>query len=261
MKDNLVQQIHACSANDSASMIELYQRHLQQQLSAHQVLWYAAYRGSYGKELWQTKLMRGWKVVDVGFPIGFDGNLSEETKAYFKKAQESGNVDPQVELSVKSAGKSRVHLLHDAVSKERWQENWMKPWLERQGVGERMVGAFTLTDESESYFLVDRPPNSQRFTEADRELFYDLLISFPRLHYWLFLERGLVAPAQRPLSPRERQVLNLLMGPMPEQEIAQSLALSKGTVHNYIGEIYKNYTVSSRYELIQLWLKPVSTIS
>lgn len=239
-------------------MIELYQRYLQEQLSAHQVLWYAAYKGSYGRELWQTKLMRGWKVVDIGFPIGFDGNLSEEVKAYFKKAQESGNVDPQVELSVKSAGKSRVHLLDDAITKKDWQEHWMKAWLERQGVGERMVGAFTLSDESESYFLVDRPPNSRAFSEADRELFYELLISFPRLHYWLFLERGLVAPAQRPLSPRERQVLSLLMGSMPEQEIAQSLELSKGTVHNYIGGIYKNYAISSRYELMQLWLKPVS---
>lgn len=137
----------------------------------------------------------------------------------------------------------------------------MKPWLERQGVGERMVGAFTLSDKSESYFLVDRQPNSPAFTEADRQLFYELLISFPRLHYWLFLERGLVAPAHRPLSPRERQVLNLLMGPMSELEIAQSLALSKGTVHNYIGNIYKNFVVSSRYELIQLWLKPVSAVS
>ena len=163
--------------------------------------------------------------------------------------------------SVKSAGKSRVHLLHDAVAKEDWREHWMKPWLERQGVGERMVGAFTLSDESESYFLIDRAPNSPAFTEADRQLFYKLLVSFPRLHYWLFLERGLVAPAQRPLSPRERQVLSLLMGPMPEQEIAQSLELSKGTVHNYIGDIYKNYAVSSRYELVQLWLQPISAIS
>ncbi|MBX2839481.1 MAG: hypothetical protein KTR35_21680 [Gammaproteobacteria bacterium] len=65
-------------------MIELYLRYLQEQLSAHQVLWYAAYKGSYGRELWQTKLMLGWKVVDVVFPIGFDGNLWEETKAYFK---------------------------------------------------------------------------------------------------------------------------------------------------------------------------------
>ena len=241
-------------------MIELYQRHLQEQLSAHQVLWYAAYKGAFGKELWQTKLMQGWKVVDIGFPIGFDGNLSDEIKAYFKKAQESGNVDPQVELSVQSAGKSRVHLLHDAVAKEGWQDHWMKPWLERQGVGERMVGCFTLSDESESYFLVDRPPNSPPFKEGDRNAFYELLVSFPRLHYWLFLERGLVAPALRPLSPREREVLGLLMGPMSEKDISESLGLSKGTVHNYIGDIYKNYSVSSRYELVQLWLQPVQAI-
>jgi len=238
-------------------MIELYQRLLQEQLSAHQVLWYAAYKGSFGRELWQTKLMQGWKVVDIGFPIGFDGNLSQQIKDYFKKARESGGVDPQVTLAVENAGQSRVHLLHDAVSKKDWKDHWMKERLKSEGVGERMVGSFSLSDQSESYFLVDRPPNSPAFTEDDRKAFYELLISFPRLHYWLFLERGLVQPAQRPLAPRERDVLKLLMGPMPEPEISEALSLAKGTVHNYISDIYKNYSVSSRYELIQLWLKPV----
>ena len=235
-------------------MLELYQKHLQQQLSAHQVLWYAAYKGEYGRKQWHTKLMNDWKVVDIGFPIGFDGRLHEETKAYFKKAQESDGLDPQVVLSIESAGKSRVHLLHDAISKKDWMQHWMKPWLHRQGVGERMVGAFTLSDESESYFLVDRPPGGPAFTDFDRKKFYDLLTSFPRLHYWLFLARGLVMPAQRPFTPREQQVVMMLIGTMSEQQIAKSLGLARGTVHNYISDIYKNFTVSSRYELVQLWL-------
>ena len=241
-------------------MFELFQRHLQNELGAHQVLWYAAYKGEFGRELWQTQLMKGWKVVDIGFPIGFDGNISEETKAYFKKARESGGLDPQVVLSVENAGHSRVHLLRDAVSEEAWQTHWMKQWLERQGVGERMVGAFTLSEESESYFLVDRPPGEAPFSEDDRNKYLELLTSFPRLHYWLFLERGLVKPAQRPLSPRERQILKLLIGPKPEKDLADELALSKGTVHNYISDIYKNYGVSSRYELVQLWLNPVNLV-
>lgn len=254
---NLVAKINACAADDSMTMLTHYQQLLQDSLSGHQSLWYAAYRGNYGRELWQTKLMKSWKVVDIGFPIGFDGNLAQETRDYFSKAKKSGGIDPQVMLSVESAGKSRVHLLADAVAEDEWDKHWMKQWLERLGVGERMVGAFTLSDISESYFLIDRPPESPPFTEADRAQFLTLLQDFPRLHYWLFLERGLVPPAQRPFSPREREVLKLLMGPKPETEIADTLKVSKGTVHNYIIDIYKNLGVSSRYELVQLWLKPV----
>ena len=255
---NLVSKINACAAADSQTMLRLYQQLLQENLSGHQSLWYAAYRGSYGRELWQTKLMKNWKVVDVGFPIGFDGDLAKEAKDYFAKARQSGGIDPQVMLSVESAGQSRVHLLKDAIAKDEWDKHWMKKWLARIGVGERMVGAFTLSPQSESYFLVDRPPDSPPFSESDREQFLTLLQDFPRLHYWLFLERGLVAPAKKPFSPRERDVLKQLMGPKTEAEIADALEISRGTTHNYILDIYKNLGVSSRYELLQLWLRSVS---
>lgn len=255
---NPVQEINACAADNSEHMLKLYQRYLQEQLGGHQSLWYAAYRGNYGRELWQTKLMNNWKVVDVGFPLGFDGDLAKEIKDYFAKAKKSGGIDPQVTLAVEHAGSTRVHLLGDAIGPQDWQDHWMREWLLRQGVGERMVGAFTLSDIAESYFLIDRPAEAAPFNEDDRSQFLELLQSFPRLHYWLFLERGLVQPAQRPFSPRERDVLKALMGPQSEAAIADQLELTKGTAHNYVLDIYKNLGVSSRYELMQLWLKPIS---
>lgn len=256
-----VSRINACSANQSAQMLAYYQEHLQVLLSGHRVTWYAAYKGAYGRELWQTRIMGGWKVVDVVFPLGSDHNFTEAAKAYFKKAREEGDLDPQVKHSVETAGQSRVKLIGDAISPEQWAQHWMRERLLSQGIGERMVGAFTLSDESESYFLVDRPPGAQPFNEDDRRTFFDALISFPRLHQWLFLERGLVSPAIRPLSPREREVLNRLLTAASEKDIADEMKLSPGTVHNYVGDIYKKFNVQSRYQLIQLWLQPVAALS
>ena len=230
----LVQEIHSFAAHDSEQMLASYQRYVQKLLNAEKVTWYAAYRGDYGRELWQTRVMDNWKVVDITFPIGMKRNRIEEMKAYFKKAQEENAVDPQVELAITGAGRTRVDLLSDAVAPEDWQNHWMHDHLEKQGVGERMVGAFHLADDSESYVLVDRAINDAPFGEQGRQLLYDALISFPRLHYWLFLERGLVTPAQRPFSPRERDVLRMLLAPGSEEDIADQLKLSKGTVQTML---------------------------
>lgn len=257
---NLVAKIHACAAADSETMLALFQEYLAQAMNAEKVTWYAGYRGAYGRELWQTRLMDNWKVVDVVFPLGVTRNLSAEMKEYFRQAREEGDIDPQVTLAINSAGQSRAHLLSDAIEASEWQDHWMRKNLFGQGIGERMVGAFHLSDVAESYFLLDRPPEAEPFTEQDKQRFVEELISFPRLHYWLFLERGLVQPAQRPFSPRERSVLRELMGPNSEQEIADQLKLSKGTMHNYVTDIYKNLGVSSRYELMQLWLQPVVSV-
>ena len=255
--EGVEEKINACSATDTRTMVAYYQQYLETILSGINITWMAAYKGAFGRKLWHTNLMDDWKVVDAVFPVGSDKITNEEAKAYFKQAREMGDLDPQVILGVKTMGKTRVQLIGDAVSKEEWSTHWMKDFMLAQGAGERIVGAYTLSAEAESFFTVDRVPGAEPFNEEDRESFYNALVRFPRLHYWLFLERGLIAPATRPLSPRERDVLQLLLGRYSEQEIADSLGLKKGTTHNYIGDIFKNYNVQSRYELIQLWLKEI----
>ena len=83
----------------------------------------------------------------------------------------------------------------------------------------------------------------------------ELLLRFPRVHHWLMLERGLVPPAKRSFSPRQREVVQHLLGPQTEKAIAEELALSKGALHNYVTDIYKNMGVGSRHELVQCWLQ------
>jgi DNA-binding NarL/FixJ family response regulator len=57
------------------------------------------------------------------------------------------------------------------------------------------------------------------------------------------------------LPPRVRQTLTSLLNGASEKEIASTLRLSHHTVHVYVKQIYKHYSVSSRAELLARWVK------
>ena len=248
--------IYALSLIDTKKMVAIYQQYLAQQLGGTTVFWMAFYRGKYGRDWWQTEMMDNWKVVDVIYPVQLSLATDQESKKYFKDARTLG-LDPQAAHGIEKAGTTRVHLLRDAVDMDVWQDHWMRKLLLSVNVGERIVGVYNLSPESESVFLVDRPPGAPEFTREDADIFYQALIDFPRLHYCLMLERGLLTPAAKPFSPRQFEVVKYLLGPLDEKQIAERLNLSKGTVHNHVTEIYKNLSVSSRYEMTQLWLGAV----
>lgn len=255
IESQIITDINACGANDTAKMVGLYQSYLEEILGAVNATWMAAYKRPFGRNFWFVELMDDWKVVDTTFPVYMDRQFIEEHKKYFKQALEQGGIDPQVTYAIQHAGETRVARLTDAVSQEEWDQHWMSQRLRDEGTKERMVGTFTLSDTAESYFTIDRAIDQPSFSSDDAQRFLEAMKFFPQMHYWLFLERGLVAPALRPLSPRQQSVLKHLLGSLTEQEIADELGLSKSTLHNYVMEIYKNYQVSSRYELLGLWLQ------
>jgi DNA-binding CsgD family transcriptional regulator len=57
-----------------------------------------------------------------------------------------------------------------------------------------------------------------------------------------------------PLTPAERRMIQCLLSGMSESEIAATLALSKGTVHQYATQIYQKFAVHGRVEFTALWL-------
>jgi DNA-binding NarL/FixJ family response regulator len=56
------------------------------------------------------------------------------------------------------------------------------------------------------------------------------------------------------LSPRQREVLSLLLAGDTLKEVAEKLKISEHTVGDYVKGIYKNFTVSSRAELMALFI-------
>lgn len=64
---------------------------------------------------------------------------------------------------------------------------------------------------------------------------------------------GQLAPA---LAPRLRKILACLLAGSSEKELACQLGLSRHTVHEYVRQIYKKYSVNSRSELMARWVNP-----
>ena len=59
-----------------------------------------------------------------------------------------------------------------------------------------------------------------------------------------------------PLSPRQRQTLDLLLEAASEKQVASRLGISRHTVHVYVKSIYRAFGVSCRSELLVRCLKP-----
>jgi DNA-binding NarL/FixJ family response regulator len=65
-------------------------------------------------------------------------------------------------------------------------------------------------------------------------------------------------PDTSQLTRREQQVLVHLLTGISEKQIACQLELSPGTVHKYVTQIYRHYCVSTRPELMAMWITTVS---
>jgi DNA-binding CsgD family transcriptional regulator len=73
---------------------------------------------------------------------------------------------------------------------------------------------------------------------------------------WTFRVQSPAEPAETSrLSPRQQQTLRHLLAGESEKQIAQKLSRSPHTVHTYVKAIYRNFRVSSRGELLSLFVR------
>ncbi|MEZ6136874.1 MAG: helix-turn-helix transcriptional regulator [Pirellulaceae bacterium] len=76
----------------------------------------------------------------------------------------------------------------------------------------------------------------------------------PRVNSILRESLDVGRPDTNGLSERQRQVLALLLTGQSERELATHLSLSTGTIHKYVTQIYRHFGVSTRAELMALWI-------
>jgi DNA-binding CsgD family transcriptional regulator len=62
------------------------------------------------------------------------------------------------------------------------------------------------------------------------------------------------SPGLADLPPRQRQTLDALLGGDSEKQVAARLGLSRATVHEYVTALHRHFGVSSRGELLSLFV-------
>lgn len=122
------------------------------------------------------------------------------------------------------------------------------------GMDHFVISAYPLGCGGYSAIGLHRRVGKPGFTERDRVIVHLLWRNLD----WLHREGGTVPAADKviDLSPRERQVVLLLIGGDGKKEVAAKLRLSEHTVGDYVKTIYRKFDVSSRGELLAQFIGP-----
>lgn len=102
-----------------------------------------------------------------------------------------------------------------------------------------------------------RGRNDPDFNQRERNVVHIFNIELRRMY-----TEGRLPSSDTPrLSPRELEVLDCLMRGLSEKQVATTLDLSPHTVNDYIKSLYRKFSVSSRSELMALFVRGRGMIS
>ena len=133
-------------------------------------------------------------------------------------------------------------------------------WTRGLGYDDVVVSAVPLGDGSEVCLAAMRPWNDGRFGERERQLLALVsgsLAGIYRRHLDPMRDasgRLRVEAIRSRLSPRHQRIVVHLITGRSERQIAAQGALSTRTAHKYIEQVYRAFRVSSRAELMALWI-------
>ncbi|MCK0154038.1 LuxR C-terminal-related transcriptional regulator [Alcanivorax sp. S6407] len=227
------------TAEGLAALLELARR----TLNADSTSWLITFSGDYGRDTPVIDWMEGWKVMDVAHWQTGREEYWQYVDACQIRIREAGVLTPLTVEAIRHVGSHRCHRLSQLEQSAG----------QNDGRGrDRLSGVYHLNNRAESYLLADRTEGN--FSDSENHALMELILSFPRLQHWLMLERGLARQCERPLSPRQQQLVHLLLQPFNKAEIAERMGLAQSTVHSYTIALYRNFHVGSRHELMSLWL-------
>ncbi|MFP1680869.1 response regulator transcription factor [Alloalcanivorax sp. C16-1] len=193
----------------------------------------------------------GWRARS----ICFHGELPPDQGVYIEtvKRLDKGSPDESTTNHVRNAGRFRAVLLRDHVSEAFYSgDHYLHHYLAR-GITDRLFVVMPVNEDVESYFVFDRLSGEPPFTPADLDIVRYALRSMGWFNRQVHLSYGQLV-AEAPLTPTERRILNHLLTGSPEKSIADAMAQSPHTTHQYVKTLFRKFNVRSRAELTALWL-------
>lgn len=136
----------------------------------------------------------------------------------------------------------------DVRDKNWFREQFVKPVLEPMGCADVMLSIWAASSDRALAMLLLRPIDERPFDETDRTLMTLMLRAIAPL-----VDREIFQPvhaAEADLTPRQIEVLRLLLAGESKKQIARALSRSEHTIHTYIRQIYQTLGASSRGELM-----------
>jgi DNA-binding CsgD family transcriptional regulator len=196
-----------------------------------------------------------WKInplMDIGW------SRPAERKAFMSFFEGAQLSDPLTPLCTKPAGSVVTVLRRQMVDDRAWYRSPNVNELRRMGrLDDCIYSHFRLNDQGRAMGIAfHRPWGDKPFGERERAIVDLMHRAQPLYRRGFSLERR-----GKPLSPRQEQVLAELQEGRSEKEAAANLGVSTHTVHTYVKALYERFDVSSRSELLSLWVKRGSRAS
>jgi DNA-binding CsgD family transcriptional regulator len=150
--------------------------------------------------------------------------------------------------------RSPVTLIASGAGSKQWFHSvLLEQFLKQIGYVDCIVSMWAATDDRAMVLVCHRREIDPPFTESDVTLVSLMLrAAAPIVDRELF---STSSPIQlEELSQREREILLMLLSGDSEKEIAASLHRSVHTVHTFVSQLHKRFNVSSRGELMALFV-------
>jgi DNA-binding CsgD family transcriptional regulator len=141
---------------------------------------------------------------------------------------------------------------------EAGPESWFKEVLVRHhlepiGYADCIVSMWASTETLGIFLVMHRRDTDPHFSERDCRLGSLMLRATAPIVDREVFRRHTSAELEQ-LTPREREVLLLLLAGESEKEIAANLHRSIHTIHPFVRQLYRQFNVSSRGELMALFV-------
>lgn len=184
---------------------------------------------------------------------GPDSQLRQERWRAWIAENPGFSRDPLVRQMLAEAGRPRTFIQPRIVAPRTFDRAPIRRLFDELDVEDRLISVIPIAPGLEISFGFDRLRGAGAYREHDRQMLAAIMSGLGPLAKAVVRSHGLM-PGQSKLSPREREVLAYLLGPLGEKEIADRLDLSPAYVHQIVVAIYRKLGVQSRPELMAMWL-------
>ncbi len=181
--------------------------------------------------------------------------LSDEQMGYIVEASECPDMARLTAPFFEDFEKTQGHttrLRQQIIPHTVFEESAVFDLWKKANIGPVLLSARPTSDGQVSMIGLYRHFDRPFFNEEESRIAHIVLSEIPSLH-------EAISPVELNdevvgLSPRLRQVLNLLLQGSTRKEIAATLSLSIHTVGDYIADIYKRFKVHSQTDLVRRFL-------
>jgi DNA-binding NarL/FixJ family response regulator len=196
----------------------------------------------------------GWRPLD-SHRFGPNAERDDRILHQWYRATRNVVLDPAVHALVRTNGRCRALLRADVADDRTWRRTRIDTLLAESEIRDRLVAGAPIADDLELLLITYRRSGQQRFEADDRDSLATFAGNVDDIGRSIARGYGLIE-SRRPLTRREREVLQLLLLGSSEADAAARLGLTVRSLHQHVVSIHQKLGVRSRGELVSHFLQP-----